>query len=245
MDAVRLIFCPSGGQILAKGKSFIIPENHFVVTRSELKITGPHCHCFDFYAADFQYMYSELTHLLDADVERYFQPDPVRALKVDKSMMQAALSLALVNRAALLRFTYVYCLLQDRNYFSNFMRQLISGAPHFYSFIQKNILKPWSVSEFARQFDMPVRKFNLMFQEKFGTSAKSWLLTQRLNHAKALLESTSKKVLDVALECGFSNHAHFTNSFRRRFNVTPIACRHLGCCEKYFSKKGPQWMSLR
>ncbi|MFM0515567.1 helix-turn-helix domain-containing protein, partial [Paraburkholderia sp. RL17-373-BIF-A] len=69
------------------------------------------------------------------------------------------------------------------------------------------------------------RKFNELFKEKFGVSVKHWLLAQRLEHAKLLLETSPKKVIDIAFESGFANAAHFSDRFRRHYGICPRKVR--------------------
>ncbi|MCC7005729.1 MAG: helix-turn-helix transcriptional regulator [Ottowia sp.] len=226
MSVVRFVFCPEGAEIFADGQTVTIPENHLAVTQDTAQIHGVGCRYFDFHTAELQHLYHELHGLIDEKTHhQLFKRLPVCHVCIDAEVTRVSLLLAEVNPNALLCFIYVYCLLQDKEYFSNLLVQLTAGGSEFLSFIKENLLQPWSVTQFAKEFDMPVRKFNLMFYEQFGTSAKHWLLLQRLGHAKELLESTSMKVLDVALECGFSNHAHFTGCFRRHFDLSPKECR--------------------
>ncbi|UCQ48545.1 helix-turn-helix domain-containing protein [Edwardsiella ictaluri] len=81
------------------------------------------------------------------------------------------------------------------------------------------------MARYADLFGLSQRKFNQLFNEKFGMAPKRWLLRQRLGHARQLLETTSKKVIDVALESGFCNAAHFSDCFRRHFSQSPSEVR--------------------
>lgn len=47
----------------------------------------------------------------------------------------------------------------------------------------------------------------------------------RLLSARALLEHTDARVLDIALDLGYSDHAHFTRAFRRWTGVSPLQYR--------------------
>lgn len=245
MDALQFVFFPYGGQASIKQKSVWVADNHMIVTRQQVSFEGVQSSCFGFSAAELQLLQYEIAHLLDLNPAHQFKVDDLYLLPLDIGVMQAGLSLLGVNRAAMLRFIYIYCLLSDCRYFSTLLELLTAGAPQFYEFIERNALQPWSVAQFAEKIDMPVRKFNLLFQEKFGTSAKNWLLGKRLEHAEKLLQLTSKKVIDVAMECGFSSHGHFSNSFRRHFNLTPKACRQMSRYEKYVAGADQTWISLR
>jgi len=54
-----------------------------------------------------------------------------------------------------------------------------------------------------------------------GATYERMLARTRLRAAAHLLENTNATVLDIALEVGYSDHAHFTRAFRRWTGVPP------------------------
>lgn len=225
MSAVRFIFCPQGAEIAVQERSFAIPPNHLAITAELARINGQ-VHYFDFYNADLQPLRHEFKNLIAPEqAQEKFKPLPVSVVDIGDKLMQLCVNLSRCNTAALLRFVYLYCVSQNQTYFSDLLAYLTTGDKQFYSFIERNFLQPWSVAQFAYQFGMPARKFNAIFIQRFGMSAKIWLLNRRLAHAQQLLQNTPMRILDIALECGFSNHAHFTSSFHRHFQLTPRAFR--------------------
>jgi len=67
--------------------------------------------------------------------------------------------------------------------------------------------------------------FLWMFRAATGQSPHRYLLELRLAEAQALIASQSMPLIDIALACGFSSHAHLTTAFRSRFGVTPSGYR--------------------
>jgi AraC family transcriptional regulator len=59
------------------------------------------------------------------------------------------------------------------------------------------------------------------FRASTGYSPHQWLTHLRIEEAKTLLQKASNPLIDVALDCGFSSHGHFSNTFRRIVGVTP------------------------
>lgn len=58
-----------------------------------------------------------------------------------------------------------------------------------------------------------------------GLSFEQLLRADRLRMAVRYLEQTNARVLDIALDLGYSDHAHFTRAFRRWTGLTPLEYR--------------------
>jgi AraC-like DNA-binding protein len=61
---------------------------------------------------------------------------------------------------------------------------------------------------------------------KAGFTHEQLLARSRCAIATALLEKTDSKILDIALDLGYSDHAHFTRAFRRWTGHSPQEFRH-------------------
>ena len=48
-----------------------------------------------------------------------------------------------------------------------------------------------------------------------------YVINLRLQRAAESLISNSKKVIDIAFDCGFSEPSYFSKKFRAKYNVTP------------------------
>jgi hypothetical protein len=58
-----------------------------------------------------------------------------------------------------------------------------------------------------------------------GYRPREYLLTRRVEHAKSLLTTTDKSLVEVALAVGFSTQAHFSTVFKRISGETPARWR--------------------
>jgi AraC family transcriptional regulator len=67
--------------------------------------------------------------------------------------------------------------------------------------------------------------FLRMFRGATGQSPHRYLLELRLKKAESMLASRSLSLVDIALACGFSSHAHFSTAFRSRYGLSPAAYR--------------------
>jgi AraC family transcriptional regulator, exoenzyme S synthesis regulatory protein ExsA len=229
MQAIRFTFGQLSGSVTASGSIHAVSTNCIVITRDDSTIcdagADTDLQSMDFYAADFRKLYGALAGLIAPAPQGPFWMEPIRIVQATPEVIRMLELLAPVSRESLLSFLYVYCLGTDRRYFSSLLHTAMTASADFIDFIDMNALKHWSVSRFADEFGISLRKFNLLFIDNYGTSAKHWLLGKRLSHARHLLASTSMRILDVAQECGFINHAHFTESFRKHFLCTPIQFR--------------------
>lgn len=227
MQAVRLLFGKSGGEVRIDGTVQLIPPNSVVMAHGEATPCGDKndLKYFDFYPADFKRLYADTIDLLSVTHGSLFWRAPIRTVKAQNDVIHVLDLLAKGAPDTLLRFAYIYCLGVDPRYFSALLLHIMTGDEPFFEFIETHALNQWSVARYAEEFNMPLRKFNLLFQEKYGSSAKRWLLERRLTHARALLLSTRMRILDIALECGFSNHGHFTESFRKHYLCSPSKFR--------------------
>ncbi len=60
-----------------------------------------------------------------------------------------------------------------------------------------------------------------------GRTPHQYILDLRLEKARVLMLKRPFSLMDIAYECGFSSHAHFTRVFRQRFRMTPHVFRHI------------------
>jgi len=76
----------------------------------------------------------------------------------------------------------------------------------------------------ANALGISVRTLQRKFAEH-GLCFEGLSRTERLRCAADLLARTDCRVLDIALDLGYSDHAHFTRAFRRWTGVAPLAYR--------------------
>ncbi|MBE9179567.1 helix-turn-helix domain-containing protein [Oculatella sp. LEGE 06141] len=67
--------------------------------------------------------------------------------------------------------------------------------------------------------------FSRLFKQSTGVSPYRYVLQQRVERAKQLLQTTDLPVVDIALLSGFSSHSHLGKWFRQHTGMTPKAFR--------------------
>jgi transcriptional regulator GlxA family with amidase domain len=87
--------------------------------------------------------------------------------------------------------------------------------------------EPLSIEQLAERAGMSPRTFARRFRASHGTTPYRWLLTQRLQLARRLLETTDHPVERIAEHAGFGTAAALRVHFRRAVTTPPLAYRRL------------------
>lgn len=83
----------------------------------------------------------------------------------------------------------------------------------------------WPVPRLARVSGVSEAHFARSFREAFGVPPHRYLLTRRIERAKALLRDTDMAVTDIAFETGWSSLGTFGRTFRDVTGESPGALR--------------------
>jgi transcriptional regulator GlxA family with amidase domain len=81
--------------------------------------------------------------------------------------------------------------------------------------------QPVSLDEWAAAVALSRRTFTRQFRARTGSSGQAWLLRQRLDRARLLLETTDHPVERVATESGFGSSAALRHHFHLLLGTTP------------------------
>ena len=85
--------------------------------------------------------------------------------------------------------------------------------------------EPLDVAAMACHASVSPRTFARRFREETGTTPLQWLLNQRVQEARRLLEETDLPIDAVAWRAGFGTAASLRDHFRRATATTPTAYR--------------------
>lgn len=85
--------------------------------------------------------------------------------------------------------------------------------------------EPISVDDMAARLGVSARTLARRFAEQLGTSPGRWLLNQRINATRALLEQTSLPVDAIALRVGLGSATNLRRRFHDALRTTPAGYR--------------------
>jgi two-component system response regulator YesN len=92
-------------------------------------------------------------------------------------------------------------------------------------YIHKNIQKNITRKDVAEAVYLNAEYLSRLFKKEKGITLSDYILREKMNIAKLLLETTNFSVSIVASKVGYSNFSHFAQSFKRIFGISPSEIR--------------------
>jgi AraC-like DNA-binding protein len=93
--------------------------------------------------------------------------------------------------------------------------------------INREYWRPLDVPALAREALMSTAHFSRRFREAYGETPYSYLMTRRIERAKALLRRDDMTVTEVCLAVGCTSLGSFSARFTELVGITPTAYRAL------------------
>jgi AraC family transcriptional regulator len=92
-------------------------------------------------------------------------------------------------------------------------------------FILAHLSQDLSLEALAEQIGFSPAHFARLFRQTTGESPHRFVLRQRVERARHLLQETDAPLVQIAAECGFANQSHLTQVFKAHLGLTPRAYR--------------------
>jgi AraC-like DNA-binding protein len=92
-------------------------------------------------------------------------------------------------------------------------------------YLESNYSSVITLEDAAKQADMSLFYFSRFFKSMTGMSYISYLNHIRVNKAEEMLLNSDKPIIDIALDCGFTNVRTFNRVFKQFRNRTPSSFR--------------------
>jgi AraC family transcriptional regulator len=93
------------------------------------------------------------------------------------------------------------------------------------AFIEQHLHEEVDLRAVSRAAGMGHSNFQRTFKALTGETLTRYVRARRMGHALDLLESTERRILDVALAAGYETQESFARAFKRTIGVTPSAWR--------------------
>lgn len=92
-------------------------------------------------------------------------------------------------------------------------------------YLESNYMKPLTLAETARHFNLSTYHFCRFFQSLAGANFKQYLNAIRIDIAEERILSSDDSITNIALECGFNNARTFNRVFKTLKGHTPSSLR--------------------
>lgn len=93
--------------------------------------------------------------------------------------------------------------------------------------VEERLHRDIGLEQMANEAGLSKFHFTTAFSRATGVTPYQYIVGRRLSRAQKLLRNTNVPVTTVALDCGFSSHAHLTSAFTSRFGVSPTIYRRI------------------
>ncbi|WGV98470.1 helix-turn-helix domain-containing protein [Vibrio sp. YMD68] len=113
------------------------------------------------------------------------------------------------------------------------MLEVPNQFSHALAWAQDNLDKSISIDELATKANMSRRTFDRKFRGCFDLSPKEWIICQRIERAKGLLESSNMTIERLSQASGFDTSMTMRHHFRQLVGVSPKVYR-----QQFFQNSG-------
>lgn len=114
--------------------------------------------------------------------------------------------------------------LEQKPTVSTYMQEEMENARRYFNeHYNENI----NIEEFAASRSMSVSWFLRNFKQVVGMSPMHYILTNRINNAVSLLETTDYNVTEISTIVGYENPMYFSRLFKKQKGVSPTDYRRL------------------
>ncbi len=90
---------------------------------------------------------------------------------------------------------------------------------------ERHVARPITVAEVARRLEISQAHLTRLFDQRFGVPPLQYYRRLRMEVAASRLINTTSSVKEIAWELGYSNPFHFSRSFKRFAEMSPIEYR--------------------
>ncbi len=93
-------------------------------------------------------------------------------------------------------------------------------------YMKQNVENDFSLDDISALFQMSKSSVIRKFKENTGITPYDFFMELKIGRALELLNDPKNRVIDVAVQCGFKNHSHFSSVFKKATGLTPTEYRN-------------------
>ncbi|MBN1759708.1 MAG: helix-turn-helix transcriptional regulator [Chitinispirillaceae bacterium] len=151
-------------------------------------------------------------HTFENDISRLFL-----SLPDDRSIIGLA-PLSCLSGLLVLLFRKGLILIEDSRFPKNKARSLVAKVR---SFMDMHYSDVHHQRELEIECGVDINYLNILFKRETGITLYRYMTNVRLEHAKHYLETSSRAVSDIAMQCGYPNANSFSRAFKRLEKCSP------------------------
>lgn len=103
-------------------------------------------------------------------------------------------------------------------------------------FIETNISEEIDIEQLAKESALSVFYYQRLFSRLVKKPVREYIKLRRLAFACKSLADRQRRILDIALDCGFGSHETFTRAFKEAYKMTPEEYRQQPVMLNQFDK---------
>ena len=88
-------------------------------------------------------------------------------------------------------------------------------------YAEDNYSQTFTLENVCRLYFINEKYAGKLFKEQIGISFHEYLTNIRLDQAAKLLRNSEKRIIDIAMQCGFNNVTYFNRIFHRCYQISP------------------------
>lgn len=92
-------------------------------------------------------------------------------------------------------------------------------------FVRENYHRDISIEDLAKMSFLSVSALERRFKKYLGKTPKQFINEIRLENARRMLIETKHPIVEIAYQCGFSEHSYFSRQFKLLFGTLPSVLR--------------------
>ena len=93
-------------------------------------------------------------------------------------------------------------------------------------YMQQAYMEPLTMDKIASHCGFSTSYLHKLFWDNVHMTPNNYLLNIRFTAAKNLLAATTLPIAEIAVKCGFNSQAYFSDSFKKKFSVSPREFRN-------------------